>query len=397
MIQHHLQAHPLERVRKKPYLCKELFNKANVYMKQSMLLAASLLSLAACQSPTGYVIRGSVEGAQEGDMVYLQNVENGSLWVKQDSALIKGGTFLLEGAVDAIPTARYVTYVKDGLRLTAKVYLEKGNIRLTMTPETNHVEGTTCNDVYQQFMDKFQAANKEVNEFYQQIQADTTLDEAARRAKMAELDRKDSLATEMVIQTVENNIGNVVGVDLMSMFGASLPAERMMPLLEKVPAAYQELPQLVKVKEYLKSLSRTAVGQQFVDFTLPSPEGTDVCLGDEIAKNQYTLIDFWASWCGPCRQEMPNVVEAYKAYASKGFGIVGVSLDSKADAWKKAIEDLGITWTQMSDLKGWQCEGAALYGVRAIPATVLVDQHGKIIARDLRGEELLARLAELFQ
>ena len=98
-----------------------------------------------------------------------------------------------------------------------------------------------------------------------------------------------------------------------------------------------------------------------------------------------------------CRMEMPNVVAAYAKYKAKGFGIVGVSLDNDAESWKKAIKDLNITWPQMSDLKGWQCEGAALYGVRAIPATLLVSKDGTIVARDLRGEDLEAKLAELMK
>ena len=120
-------------------------------------------------------------------------------------------------------------------------------------------------------------------------------------------------------------------------------------------------------------------------------------ISDVVSKNKYTLIDFWASWCGPCRREMPNVVAAYKEYNKKGFGIVGVSLDSDAEAWKKAIKDMGMTWDHMSDVKGWQCEGAALYGVNSIPATVLVAQDGTIIARNLRGEAIKEKLAELLK
>ena len=109
------------------------------------------------------------------------------------------------------------------------------------------------------------------------------------------------------------------------------------------------------------------------------------------------MIDFWASWCGPCKREMPTVVEAYDMYKNKGFGVVGVSLDNNAESWKQAIKEWNITWPQMSDLKGWQCEGASLYGVRAIPATVLVDQQGTIIARNLRGAALMKKLGELMK
>ena len=109
------------------------------------------------------------------------------------------------------------------------------------------------------------------------------------------------------------------------------------------------------------------------------------------------LLDFWASWCGPCRREMPNLVEAYAKYKNKNFEIVGVSLDQSADSWKEAIKKLNITWPQMSDLKYWNCEGAQLYAVSSIPHTVLIDGEGTIIARGLHGEGLQEKLAEVLK
>lgn len=136
---------------------------------------------------------------------------------------------------------------------------------------------------------------------------------------------------------------------------------------------------------------------KFIDFTVPALDGKQVKLADVVAKNKITMVDFWASWCGPCRMEMPNVVEAYKQFHDKGLEIVGVSLDESKKDWETAVKDMGMNWIQTSDLKGWECEAARLYGVRGIPACVLINQKGEIVGRDLRAEELHARLAELLK
>lgn len=227
--------------------------------------------------------------------------------------------------------------------------------------------------------------------------SDATLTADKRVEMEAELNRKDSLGTAMVFNTIEQNISNLVGVHLLTSFAPALAPEKVMPLLDQIPAAYASLPEVKGMKEEMAAVASTMVGKTFVDIVQNTPDGKELKLSDIVSANKYTLVDFWASWCGPCRREMPSVVEAYKAYKAKGLEVVGVSLDTDMAAWKKAITDLNITWPQMSDLKGWQNAGAALYGVRSIPATVLINQEGKIVARNLRGEELLTKLEELMK
>ena len=359
------------------------------------MATAGLLAFASCQEKAGYTIKGTIEGVAEGDTVYLQNFVDGSL-VKMDSAVVKGGAFEFKGAPDSVTVSRYVTYRKNGMRMTAMVFIEKGDITLNMGAEANKVAGTMCNDAYQQFMDKFVAINKEMSEIYQKSKTDTTLTDDQRKDLEKQLAEKDSLGTEMVYNCINENINNLVGVQLLTSYANAFETAKVKALLDKVPA-YSADKDIVALKEHIATIEKTEVGQKFIDFAMNTPEGKEVKLSDFISQNKYTLIDFWASWCGPCRAEMPNVVAAYNAFKAKGFGIVGVSLDNNAEAWKKAIKDLNITWAQMSDLKGWSCEGAKLYGVRAIPATVLVDQEGTIVARNLRGEELAAKLGELLK
>lgn len=147
-----------------------------------------------------------------------------------------------------------------------------------------------------------------------------------------------------------------------------------------------------ETNEEIDLAAATGINSKFVDLGLPGPQGQTVWVGDYVGQNKLVLIDFWASWCGPCIRELPNVVRAYERFHDKGLEIVGVSLDKDKASWLAAIEQTGQKWPQMSDLKGWECAGAQIYGIQSIPANVLIDDHGKIVARDLRGDALLKEI-----
>jgi peroxiredoxin len=151
---------------------------------------------------------------------------------------------------------------------------------------------------------------------------------------------------------------------------------------------------VASINAVIASMESMASGSMAPDFSAATPEGGTLKLSD--FRGKYVMIDFWASWCRPCRMENPNVVKAYNKYHGKGFEILGVSLDQEKGKWDAAIKQDGLLWKHVSDLQGWQSAPAQLYGVNSIPATVLVDTEGKIIARNLRGQELEAKLKEIF-
>ncbi|MBW3545870.1 MAG: TlpA family protein disulfide reductase, partial [Bacteroidetes bacterium] len=159
----------------------------------------------------------------------------------------------------------------------------------------------------------------------------------------------------------------------------------------------QDLPNSSYVADFAKGVDQmrgTTIGQLAPDIVLPNPQGETKKLSE--LRGNIVMIDFWAAWCGPCRRENPNVVRLYNKYHDKGFEIYGVSLDRSKDDWIKAIEKDGLTWTQVSDLSYFNSEAAQTYGITSIPATVLLDKEGKIIARNLRGQALEDKLEEIF-
>jgi peroxiredoxin len=181
---------------------------------------------------------------------------------------------------------------------------------------------------------------------------------------------------------------------------ATLPAAaQQVNAPASVPA--QKIRQVVVKRDRSKDAEREAatkafIGQQFTDLEMADADGNMHKLSEYVGNGRWLFVDMWASWCGPCRGEMPNVVAAYEKFHDKGFDIVGLSLDNKKEPWLKAVEDLKMPWTQLSDLKGWQSIVTGVYKVWSIPDNLLIDPQGKIVARGLRGEGLHAKLAEIF-
>jgi peroxiredoxin len=365
-------------------------------MKKFTYLLAVAAVFAACNSGNkGYIVTGTVEGAADGDTVYLETVE-GRQFVKLDSAVVKGGTFTFKGTQDSTVN-RYISYKaegKDGVAID--FFLENGDIKINLSQDNNSATGTANNNAYQEIRAQVNGLNKQMMTIYESM-SDTTLTPEQRDAKGKEMDTLEGKMTDAIKAGINKNITNVVGILLLKQNYYYMSVEELEPLMAQIPAAYDNDAVITKIKGNVEKMKATAVGQKFTDFEMKTPEGKAVKLSDYVGKGKVVLIDFWASWCGPCRREMPNLVEAYKNYKNKNFEIVGVSLDQNGEAWKDGIAKLNITWPQMSDLQYWNSEGAKLYAVSSIPHTVLIDGEGTIIARGLHGEELQEKLAEVIK
>ena len=263
---------------------------------------------------------------------------------------------------------------------------------MQLAEDSKSATGTPNNDIYQAIRQQLTELNKQASAIYEAM-GDSTLTEEQREAKVKDLDALEAQMAEATTNGISQNITNAVGIYLLKNNYYSMSVEELEPIVAQIPAALTD-EGIASIKDKVEKLKATAVGQKFTDFEMQTPDGKAVKLSDYVGKGKVVLVDFWASWCGPCRRELPNLVEAYKKYRNKGFEIVGVSLDRDAEAWKNGIEKLDITWPQMSDLKYWDCEGAKLYAVSSIPHTVLIDGEGIILARGLHGEELQEQIAE---
>ncbi len=370
-------------------------------MKKYFYLFAAAAMLAACNEKAGYTITGNVslEGSADGDTIFLAKNE-GRNTIPQDTALLANGTFTFQGVQDSTEEYSIRLFSKEKQKyVNYEFFLENGDIRFDVNNDGWKVTGTPYNDAFTAYQEGIDAINNEYTENYKALQ-DTTLTEEQRESIIEKMNELGKKYEGHIFEQIKKNITTPVGIRLIRINQMDLlyaDAAAVDSLLQQIPTEFANLPGITSLKGIIEKSLKTAVGQKFTDFEMNTPEGNAVKISDYVGKHKVVFIDFWASWCGPCRASLPALKKTYAEYHAKGFEIVGVSLDNNADNWKNCIKDEGLTWPQMSDLKGWSSEGAALYGVRGIPATVLLDSEGTIIARNLSEAELNEKLAELLK
>jgi len=369
-------------------------------MKKLIYAMCMVGGMLACTQKTengGYTISGTAEGTVDGDTVYLCEVQGYFSMLPLDSAYVKDGKFEFKGQTEGA-NIRVLMPIHNGKPLAMSMFiLENADIKATLSVEgkDDKYEGGPNGELYKQFIDGENKLAEQMEKPWT-VMNDSTSDDAAKDAARQVLDSlqvvQKNYHRQFIIDHVPSALSDLLFAYSMQEFNEDEQEEILKLFGEKQP----DMPYYKRIMAERKASEASAVGGQYMDIALAAPDGKTIKVSDYVSKNKYTLIDFWASWCGPCRAEMPTVVKAYADFHQKGFEVVGVSLDNDKDAWVKAIADLKMPWPQMSDLKGWDCEGAQLYNVRSIPSNVLVDQQGKIVAKDLRGEQLLKKLDELF-
>ena len=352
-------------------------------MRKIIFLLLTATVLWSCQNAT-FTIQGTViDPAFEGTNVYLQERTDDGLQI-METATIQNGAFTFTGMADE-NALRYVSLDEQN---RVPILLERGIINVTFGDVVT-VSGTRVNTEFHRFqLRRNELEQKEmasVRKLIEMRTAGTITDEmVAEHRKIGEE------MQNLTIQFIRNNIENEAGKYILRTAIHRFELELQEELLALTDDNFRAEPSIARIITRLENYRNIAVGNRFVDFTLQDPEGNEVSLSDFAGQGNYVLVVFWATWCAPCIQIVPHHRELYAKYRSRGFEIVGVSLDSDHDAWVSAIRDLNMIWTQM---RGGQVFD--LYALTGIPASVLLDREGIIIARNLRGEALDNKLAEL--
>ncbi|MDR1499370.1 MAG: AhpC/TSA family protein [Tannerellaceae bacterium] len=333
--------------------------KVSIAFVLTVLLLASSCSNKATEGAS-YTINGEIN--VESGVIYLQDFHN-KMFAVIDSAVIEGGKFTFTGSLTR-PDLYGLTLDREETFSPYFIFLENSVISVKIGEgQRADISGSSVNDLYAGYLN---SAGNEGEAFG----IDTFIAAHPSSVVSAYVLYRD-FSYRLDKDGIDSNIA----------------------LLD--PSLYDT--QYVGVlRELSATLENVAIGKQAPAISLPDPEGNIVSLSDRLG-NGYVLIDFWASWCGPCRRENPNIVKTYNEYKDKGFDVFSVSLDKTREAWIKGIEDDGLTWSHVSDILFWDCAPAKLYGVRAIPANFLVDKDGIIVAKNLRGEALGNKLAELLK
>ena len=369
-------------------------------MKKIFTFLVACAVLASCNQlkENEYRLDVEISGVEDGKKVLVKKSDEENLPVTLDSTVVKDGKFVISGFSET-PELHYVFI--EGVQGNLGYIAEPGNIKAIAYKDSitkSVLSGTPSNDDFNSFLNESKAIGNKINAVR------TAYADASKTGDTVTLNTLGETYRELMVEAGEFETDFIKNHPESFMSGLIL--ERMLftggKTAEEVKTLFEPLSDEIKdtrvgknISRKLKDLFKTNVGSVAPDFEGPTPEGARLSL--TAAKGKVTIIDFWASWCKPCRAENPNVVELYNKYHEKGLNIIGVSLDKTANAWKQAIEADGLPWQHVSNLQYWQDPIARLYNIRSIPATFILDAQGKIVAKGNRVRDNEAKIIELLE
>jgi len=362
-------------------------------MRNILIVVLAFAGLMSCAKPEGFVIKGQIKGKESGDIKLMKYTDG--KWVAEDSAKIEKGKFELKGKT-VLPELRLVSMGPQ--TVVAQFFAENGTLTLTADADSlakTEVKGSKSNDEFTILTKELMNISRETQGLQQKYSEamQSGNEDGMKKAQIdyeAMMENQKVYAKNFIREHPKSTVSPLVAL---MQFAQEMNAHDVDTLVAFLDPSVHASIYVTELKKLADKVRITDIGTVAPDFTLNTPEGTPLALSS--LRGKIVLVDFWASWCKPCRQENPNVVKLYTQYKDKGFDILGVSLDRDKAAWIKAIADDQLAWHHISDLKFWQSEAALKYGVQSIPFTLLLDKEGKIIAKNLRGEELANKLAEL--
>lgn len=365
-------------------------------MKKIGLIIVLLIGLVACETvaENAYKVTVNAPGVEDGKLVFLQKPQTGLPPSIIDTLEIKNGTAELTGSADS-PQLHYLLF--DGNRGVLPIIIEQGDITVTAHVDslnTSKVVGTPSNDDFNAFIDGTKAIREKMASIQKQgMEAQQKGDTVSLSMLTETFNEVQQEARAYEQDFVKNNPESYISLMVLQQMANSPHADKAAELFEGLSDALKNDEIGKALAKQFEGVKKLAIGSIAPDFSAPTPQGDTISLKSSLGK--VTILDFWAAWCKPCRVENPNLVKLYKDFHEKGLNVVGVSLDRKAEDWVKAIEEDQLPWSHMSNLKFWQDPIAELYNIKSIPATYILDAEGKIIAKNLRGEELYEKIATL--
>lgn len=365
-----------------------------------MLVCAATFSLSALNAQQKFKVSAKISNIAYPAKAFL--TYNKGDQMQTDSVVVEKGKFTFSGTILNPSEATITLKQSDGntdmfTRDFLQIYLEKGKLDISGDKQVKSaiVKGggkaqadfNRFNAIMKPLNDKMAPLSEKMRQYFNEK------NDAARDSIFPFLVaiRKDMTATET--EFIKNNPDSWVTLGMMKVRAVIIDVPQFEPLYNAMTDELKNSDDGRKMADRLVIAKRLQPGQPFKNFVMNDTEGRPVSL--ESFKGKYVLVDFWASWCGPCRAENPHVLKAYNQFKDKNFDVLAISLDQKKDAWLKAIREDGMPWTHVSDLKGFDNVAAKEYGIIAIPQNFLLDPQGKIIAQNLRGENLAKKLAEI--